>query len=455
MCTLLHPFDASPRQRQSLSSCLNRCGQREEIGNFLKCTCDETCLAYKDCCIDMRIQCPDIYSRSRKKFRHLAQVESTCINSAFVLGDLLRATEELTPLQRMPSTSSFEYAQIDYLSLGNLFGRFDTVLVADTQLGVIYDSYKSSSLITVPRRRLAFVPRVLTVACMAPHLDQPPSRSFLSSLPYCTPTTRHDAWTVLHKPCETSRVVTCPCGGGHALWKDLRDQCRDRKSSSFLFHQLPSCNCEIDGSTNSGESLDTCTVEYSQIQPPRSNIADLEELEIAPMSEILSPNQTAMTITVVPVFLSGVNVSRPGASGNETGSTGHSDSLDIMSPGEDGVNPAQQFDFLVEFEGTPEKRISCSNFSAPLTHCRVVECSHGKLLLNVSNSPWAYAGQTCVLPAVATAQGSGSQSEVSLCNCLRVAYALTNLKVWGVKFEDTDLNQCDLVLETRSQGKYI
>ena len=350
-------------------TCSNRCGIRKELGNSHDCACDVTCVAYKDCCHDMRSVCPDVYKRGRDTFGHLDKVDPNCPGLALVLTDvpLTSATEETLTTQELSTNIEFlDYPHTQGLSLEALFKTFDTMLVAETKLGLIFDSYKSPSLYGVAKQQLAFIPRELTFACMTLNLYIQSFRNSLRVLPYCVPTALQDVWTVLHRPCSTHTLVSCKCKKGHTMDKYLSDLCQGQNGTVFITERHASIKFNVISHFESSRTNQERCEQQTEDDHSDTGVVEVDSAMVfIPMTGTIGREQTAVSIILTLSFVPPANISKPRASGGgvNAGGLGHENNNDTIIGGRyNELIPAQEFEFVAEFDGLLEKKIRCTGY---------------------------------------------------------------------------------------------
>ena len=426
---------------QAFISCANRCGRTKYIGSFLKCACDDRCLVYKDCCDDMESQCPETYMRGKKTYDFLDEADTVCKELTFIVNREAgshRQTHPPPPSSDLSTTPTF-LTDLK-LNLQQLFLDVRSFLVADTKFGIIVDNSHTPSSWGIPANRLAFVPRVTTLACMKTDLVSP----LLGILQSCTLTAMQDILTSLHRSCKFETVVSCQCGKSHVISGFLQDACLHQNQSHFLY----------DTHSDSERAQVGCT--YNNLQPYARGPADLEingMWVLKPMTGTIGRLQSAVPVKLTPVILS-ADAPKAGSvyeshynpvdtDGDEMGVFDHHrDSLDSLP-----------LEFVVELETTLEKRLRCSRFKGHLSECHLEECTQAALLLTKSSFYWAYKGNTCMIPLSVTVTDLDTKSAVTVCTCFQVANALGSFKVWDVKVAMGRQDYCKLRLEHLPQSK--
>ena len=434
------PHTGTHKPSQAFNSCAHRCGLRKEHedGTYFNCACDDKCVIYKDCCVDMRSQCPDIYAKGNETFGALAQMDITCRDSVLTIrGKSLPNTDTMT-------IDRFNFLNRRFMNLGTLFEEFDTMLVANTNLGLIFDGYKSADHIgrLSDTQRWEFVPRELTLACIKTNLGPLPFRNVLRILVGCMPTAVRDVHTVFPRRCGMKWTVSCNCGDqARAIKKEIKDVCSSRNRSTS--HTQRYEHIDIDDMQSTvvpEEDHGVCTYGYSPIQSLTSDVVEVDAPAVwSPMTGIIGRQQATVAVTLTPVVMS--------------------DGADTSIPRDDGLEslqdrPALELEFVAEFDGMVEKRIRCSSFRTSIDNCRLEDCRPGAVLMANVTSPWAFNGQACILPIKATVQASENSEEITGCWCSDVTAALASLQVWKVSVKLFGQSRCTFILDVLQLGKW-
>ena len=165
-------------------------------------------------------------------------------------------------------------------------------------------------------------------------------------------------------------------------------------------------------------------------------------------------------MTLIPVFVSAANNFSPRTivSGDSTEANTQNISRMRRNGGVNQLNTQpMNIEYVVQFDSTLEHRIRCPTFQKLLSECQLEKCTKGALPMSVSDSQWSYNGQVCVKPFMATVQEvqPHTESDVTLCNCLRVATAIVSLEAWKVKVDEALRDECILQLGEFKRGKSL
>ncbi|RUS83761.1 hypothetical protein EGW08_008467 [Elysia chlorotica] len=413
-----------------LNSCANRCDQPKDNGNFLQCACDDKCLAYKDCCEDMDRECPETYQRGRNTYGRFG-VNLVCKEWALI-GH--REQQTIQPksasLQESTTDGGFGHFKERIENLKLLFGDLHSFLVADTVLGLLFNSYAASASWGIPDRRLAFVPQVTNLACLQFHRASP----IVGILSSCVLVSMADMPTVLHRACGFKPVVSCPCWESDVIQGNLRHECPHQNQSVFSDYILLE--------NHSGDSECTYTSNSEPHDRTPSEIVVVDELAVfKPMTGTIGRDQSLIKAKLTPLFMHDKGDELRIVDKENTNTIGPG--MQVVDNNSMAVQ-IMPMEFLLELDNSLERKLRCESYWDPLLSCHLEECANDAIMLKNSILPWAFRGRTCMVPVSVTVEYPEAQVEVSVCTCVQIASAFTSLRLWDVSIRDTRQSGCML-----------
>lgn len=73
------PIEMTDEYRLSCDSCTNRCSEEPFVYSQQRCFCDSLCMLYKDCCYDLKMECPGNFKDAEKQMEIIGPIEPMCI----------------------------------------------------------------------------------------------------------------------------------------------------------------------------------------------------------------------------------------------------------------------------------------------------------------------------------------------------------------------------------------
>ncbi|GFS19449.1 hypothetical protein ElyMa_006873600 [Elysia marginata] len=214
-----NPADYLESNKHRLS-CRLRCGETSSYGEFpANCACDEQCLIHGDCCTDMSTACPMVYAAGNRKYRHLASGYDSC--SKYLTYTNCDSTLDGVTINFSQNSEERSAAK----ELNPPFGPkrlvqyakdFNSFLVVDRSVNVVYNSSIAFHMCDVSGSRLEYLPTITSLDCRDFSASWKPNVNSIGKLlPWCTVQDIQDVRPKQTRVCSGNPVISCLCGTVH------------------------------------------------------------------------------------------------------------------------------------------------------------------------------------------------------------------------------------------------
>ena len=428
------------KYHKSQFTCENRCDQMPRYLDVTTrdCACDERCVVYRDCCLDIAKVCSDTHRRGEETYSHLKGAHSACIRTFYSVISSRRTPDSVSPTQTpattspMSSTSFTTQGSINssYFPgvLSDYLASYNHFRVADTTFGVIFESYNAFHSWRVPTSVASFIPKAITLKYIGQDVKSLKKSKMSEMFKSSMVSSSYDVPSDMYRSCPIQEIIACVCGDQDEIIGNFRhDSCQGKYNEMTLFkrHAIFKTH-EIHIEHNMAIKNCIFRTYYGHFK----------------MFELSTGNKQSIQITMQPVILS-----------QGKGVLGETDELEIEHVGvEEGIG-GDRIEYIFESSLGIERRVLCPSLDVFPSQCRPVQCSQGAVLA-LSSTISAQLGHPyyCMVSGAAVILGPGFDQQISVCACLRAVLALST--IWDV----TNLEprkQCFFNLEMNPDSKWF
>ncbi|GFR59972.1 hypothetical protein ElyMa_000067000 [Elysia marginata] len=457
-------------------SCLGRCGHARPYSKQGQemCACDPLCVLHNDCCRDMKIACPQEYATGKNTIANFQYPKPFCYLSRrpadffFVAScpslnnDQSESVETNWLSSQINDRPRSETSPTTQNTVQQLSGPLASFKVADpsVSVGLVYEDEFVYHYCSLSKATPYFLPKIIPLDCS----NSPPvaadNSSVFQVLKWCTPLDVEDAITRFHRNCQQKIFVRCKCEENERFHDLIHNACIGYDQEVPVPGRLAlQSNIPIGMQEHFKDKR--CTITKLQ-----TNSRVLSQTS-KPVSENEKKLRLQMSVSPLP------SSHRTGSyDSNDAIASGHDDATarrrglnasvrtfehESMTRSKNKVSFASEEDnliFVVELNGTAERRFLCESLRDYLSECQLVDCADGRILWHDPQRYRHLGGYKCLSPAKVVLKRTADPNEtVPLCLCQHILGVFSNEETWIIRMTIDRRSRCIYHFILPKEGK--